>query len=595
MQAALKAARDGLVSSELQQVVQSLLDARTKTAVERQSRVVEQLQRVLGLLQAQELSWEDLQKQLANLQELRDKLQKLIERQEKLEKQSGKAMKDAAQGKKPDAQALEKQKTDQAATRGDTEKTAGETKDKNKFPPDTVDPSALPRAATQMQQAEQSLGEQKPAEANTHQRQALDELQAAVGQVKQKLDMEKARQQAKMLAELQDGLKAMLAKQQTATAATAGLDKQLDPKSAPPRELTLKAASLAADEAALAKQSDDFVKKLQDDGTSAVFGKVLEQSATTLRDVESRLQKTQAGPTTQEQQKHVEANFQELMEALEQEQERRAAAGGGMGGGGGGMMQTMLLPPAAELKMLRMLQDRVNRGTRSLDEDRASHVEKPTPEETAAAQKLSQREGEVAQAAESLRKKWNEQSAPPPGALPANPLEADPLKQFMTKLQQEEKNPLTPIGKNMGTVRESLAKIETGGETRRLQSKIIRDLNDLIAAAQQAQSQAQAIAVPQPRRAQQPGKLPEAGQQPRGTKQPSSPAGVSALPQGGATPPGKLNKIYGGGDSDAWGKLPPAEREKFLQTLKEKFPERYQEILTEYFKQLSTSTPPVTK
>ncbi len=482
--------------------------------------------------------------------------------------------------------------TFQAATRGDTEKTAGEAKDNGKFPADTVDPSALLRAATQMQEAEQSLGEQKPAEANAHQRQALDDLQAAIGQVKQKLDMEKARQQAKMLTELQDGLKAMLAKQQAATTATAALDKQLDPKSAPPRELTLKAAGLAADEAALAKQSDEFVKKLQDDGTSAVFGKVLEQSATALRDIESRLQKTQAGAATQEQQKHVEANFQELLEALDQEQGRRVATGGAGGGQGGGMMKTMLLPPAAELKMLRMLQDRVNRGTRSLDEDRAGHVEKPTPDETAASQKLSQREGEVAQATESLREKWNKQSGPPPAALPANPLEADPLKRFMTNLAVEEKNPLTPIGRNMGAVRESLAKVETGRETQRLQTKIIRDLNGLIAAAERAQSQAQAIAVPQPRRAQQPGKLQEANQPPQGRQQPSSPAGMSSLPQGGAPPPGKLNKIYGGGDSDAWGKLPPAEREKFLQTLKEKFPERYQEILTEYFKQLSTSTPP---
>lgn len=592
VRAALKASREGLVLAALQEIIQSLSESRTKTAVERQGRVAEQIQRVLGLLQAQELSWEELQKQLANLQQLRDALEKLIARQQKLEQQSGEALQAAAAGKAPDKQALEKQKTEQAATRGETEKTAGETKQPGKFPPDTVDPGALPRAATHMQQAEQALGEEKPAEANAQQRQALNELQAAIGQVQQRLDQEKQREQSKLLAELKDSLKAMLEKQKTTTAATAALDKQLEPsRRAPPRELALKAGALAADEAALAGKTAAFTAKLKDDGTSAVFPEVLRRTGDLLRDTEERLKKTETGEATQEAQKRIELNFEELLESLEEEQQRRAAAEAAGGGGGGGMMRTLLLPPAAELKMLRMLQDRVNRGTRSLDEDRAGHVEKPTPQETAAAKQLGQRESEVAEATDALRKQWNEILAPQPGNLDAGPLEADPLKEFMKKMNLDEVNPLAPINKDMRGVEALLARVVTGEETQKLQTKIIRALNDLIAAAQQAQ--AQAMAMPAPRRQHSPAEMPEAGQQqPRGKGQPNSPASVSTLPQGAATPPGKLNKIYGGGDSDAWGRLPPAEREKFLQTLKDRFPERYQEMLAEYFKQLSTSQPP---
>ncbi|MFZ2641286.1 MAG: hypothetical protein WA117_09845 [Verrucomicrobiia bacterium] len=588
VQAALKASRDGAVLSGLQEVIQSLLASQTKTATERQTRVVEQLQRVLQLLQGQELSWEELQKRLANLQQLRDALQKLIERQQKLEQQSGEAMKSEAGGKHADPAALDKQKGEQAATRGDTEKTAADTKQPDKFPPDTVDPKAMGRAASEMQKAEQALGERKPADANAHQQQALDELQATIGQLQQRLEAEKAAQAERMRSELKDGLKAMLEKQKTVTAATAALDKQIEPKKSPPREAALKAAGLAADEATLADRSEALNKKLRDDGTTAVFGQVLQQTANLLRDADARLKKVQTGAPVQEAQKLAEMNFQELLEALQEEEARRAAAGGG-GGGGGGMSKIMLLPPAAELKMLRMLQDRVNRGTRSLDEDRAGR-EKPTLQETAAAKQLSQREKEVGQTTDALRKKWAELSAPRPAAGPGDPTATDPLKEYMAKTLQDARNPLSPIVGDMRTVEDQLGQTVTGKPTQTVQTKIIRSLNELIAKAQQAQSQASAM--PQLRR-KQPAKQPEASpQQAQGNKQPSNPATASTLPSGAAAAAAKLHKIYGGSDSDAWGKLPPEAREKFLQTLKDKFPDRYEQILTEYFKQLSTSKPP---
>ena len=589
VQTALKASRDGAVLSGLQEVIQSLLASKTKTAAENQARVVQQLQRVLEMLQGRELSWEELQKRLANLQDLRDSLQKLIERQEKLEKQSGEAMKSEAAGKPADPAALDKQKGEQATTRGETEKTAAGAQQPDKFPPDTVDPKAIGRAAAEMQKAEQSLGERKPADANSHQQQALDELQAAVGQLQSRLEAAKAAQAERTRAELKDGLKAMLEKQKTVTTATAALDKQIEPKKSPPRDAALKAAGLAADEAALADRSDALNKKLRDDGTTAVFGQVLQQTAALLRDADAKLKKVQTGEPVQEAQKLAEMNFQELLEALQEEEARRAASGGAGGGGGGGMSKTMLLPPAAELKMLRMLQDRVNRGTRSLDEDRAGR-EKPTPQETAAAKQLSQREKEVGQTTDALRKKWAELAAPKPAVGPTDPTATDPLKEYMAKAQQDAGNPLTPIHKDMRTVEDQLGQTVTGKPTQVVQTKIIRSLNDLISQAQQAQSKA--AAMPQLRR-KQPAQQPKASrQQAQGNMQPSSPAQVSTLPAGAAAAAAKLHKIYGGSDSDAWGKLPPEQREKFLQTLKARFPDRYEQILTEYFKQLSTSKPP---
>lgn len=38
-----------------------------------------------------------------------------------------------------------------------------------------------------------------------------------------------------------------------------------------------------------------------------------------------------------------------------------------------------------------------------------------------------------------------------------------------------------------------------------------------------------------------------------------------------------------------WGNLPPQEREKILQTLRETYPQEYVEYVEKYFKQLSDS------
>ncbi|MCX6908245.1 MAG: hypothetical protein NTY01_09405, partial [Verrucomicrobia bacterium] len=176
-----------------------------------------------------------------------------------------------------------------------------------------------------------------------------------------------------------------------------------------------------------------------------------------------------------------------------------------------------------------------------------------------------------------------------PAAAPADPTATDPLKDYMAKALQDARNPLSPVLGDMRTVEDQLGQTVTGKPTQIVQTKIIRSLNDLIAQAQQAQSKAAAM----PQRRRQPAQQPEASpQQAQGNKKPSGPASVSTLPAGAAAEAAKLHKIYGGSDSDAWGKLPPEAREKFLQTLKDKFPDRYEQILTEYFKQLSTSKPP---
>ena len=40
-----------------------------------------------------------------------------------------------------------------------------------------------------------------------------------------------------------------------------------------------------------------------------------------------------------------------------------------------------------------------------------------------------------------------------------------------------------------------------------------------------------------------------------------------------------------------WGRMPPKERERILQSMQEQFPNRYRELLEQYYEHLAKETP----
>lgn len=73
--------------------------------------------------------------------------------------------------------------------------------------------------------------------------------------------------------------------------------------------------------------------------------------------------------------------------------------------------------------------------------------------------------------------------------------------------------------------------------------------------------------------------------------QPSSGAKESRIPSG--APPGdtalRRSRIAPG---EAWGKMPPREREQIIQTLQRQFPSQYRDLLEQYYRQLAKDLPP---
>lgn len=70
---------------------------------------------------------------------------------------------------------------------------------------------------------------------------------------------------------------------------------------------------------------------------------------------------------------------------------------------------------------------------------------------------------------------------------------------------------------------------------------------------------------------------------PSGNQTPSSPATQSALPEG-AGRIGALHQMNRGRAADSWGNLPDRERAKVLSALKARFPDRYRQLIEQYYK-----------
>ena len=70
-----------------------------------------------------------------------------------------------------------------------------------------------------------------------------------------------------------------------------------------------------------------------------------------------------------------------------------------------------------------------------------------------------------------------------------------------------------------------------------------------------------------------------------GNKSPSTPMEDSMLPGGGSQGENlrSARKIRPG---EAWGEMPPAEREKVLQALRDSFPSRYRQLVEQYYQEL---------
>ena len=218
-----------------------------------------------------------------------------------------------------------------------------------------------------MQQASGNLKNQQAGNASPQQQKAIDELNKALDEIQGRLAELQDQLDDEKLVRLEDIFLQMLERQQQASAGTIDLDrkkKETQGKLRRADRLALK--KLAVEERELALMAQQALDLLIEDGTSIVFPKVVEDLRDILNTVGKLLDEQRTDDYTRTLQKEVETTLEELIEALQ----KAMKSGGGGGGGGGGNCPPPLLPNTAELKLLRALQLRVNRRTKSFDKAR---------------------------------------------------------------------------------------------------------------------------------------------------------------------------------------------------------------------------------
>ncbi len=143
--------------------------------------------------------------------------------------------------------------------------------------------------------------------------------------------------------------------------------------------------------------------------------------------------------------------------------------------------------------------------------------------------------------------------------------------QMLLELQNRQPERIGDVVDLMGFSGRRLTHADTGDRVRERQARIVELLDKLITEAEQQEKNS--------------GKSGGGGNS-RGQRSPQQPMPDSRLP-GGEAKEGSLRESRRANPADQWGAMPPAERERVLQALRESFPSRYRQLVEQYYEELA--------
>lgn len=144
--------------------------------------------------------------------------------------------------------------------------------------------------------------------------------------------------------------------------------------------------------------------------------------------------------------------------------------------------------------------------------------------------------------------------------------------QLIHKIESFEEGSMSDVEERMEYSRRKLKMEDIDKPAENNQEKVVALLDKLIKEAEQNEQN-------------QRNKDKNKNQSEKSGKNPDSPKEESDAPEG-ESKIGNLKKINRGNRDDEWGKERDKEREKIMNALKEKFPERYRELIEQYYKGL---------
>jgi len=256
----------------------------------------------------------------------------------------------------------------------------------------------LDQAQKNMQGAAGSLKKENEEEAVPQQDKAIAELEQAQKELEKALSQLRKEERAETLRDLEHRFREMLARQRAINDDTLGLDQiGMDKFS---RVERLKVAELVTSERDLSKQAATCLHILEEDATTIVFPKVLDQLSQDMSTVADRLAEEQVGAVTQNIEREIIETLEQLLEAVQRMQQENEQQG--QPGRPGQKEDDSLLPNSAELKLLRASQVRINTRTDVITDAMEKGAE--TPDRAAGGLKaLAVRQKETALVAEEMR------------------------------------------------------------------------------------------------------------------------------------------------------------------------------------------------
>ena len=316
----------------------------------------------LGSARAEEAA-KDQQKALDNLEKARAELKKEKRRIESLPPEALKDLADKQRRTRDKAiDLVEKMNDAPKSKEGDEGQEPGQQQ--------TPGQQQMEEAGESMKQAAGNLDEGDTDQAQKDQKQAQKQMEEAIDEIEERLNQLREETREEKLARLEARFREMYDRQKVASAMTIDLDDKKVNLGALNRREQLLLLRIATDELDISEVGQQAYDLLLEDGTSVVFPEALQDLRTDLDRVAAMLYEEQTNRLTQLLQKEIEAGILDLLDSLE-EAKKESESGGGGGGGGG---DQPLLKKSAELKILRMQQQRLNRRTRRVDQLRGSDV-----------------------------------------------------------------------------------------------------------------------------------------------------------------------------------------------------------------------------
>ncbi len=147
--------------------------------------------------------------------------------------------------------------------------------------------------------------------------------------------------------------------------------------------------------------------------------------------------------------------------------------------------------------------------------------------------------------------------------------------QMLTELARRAPGRLGDVRDLMAVARRRISHGDTGDRVKDHQKKAVELLDALIEEAEEQEQNGDGGG----------GGGGGGGGAPGGSGQPQGGANQSRLPGGGANEENLRRKRARPGES--WGRMPPKQRDEFLQNLQKQFPSRYRDLLEQYYEQLA--------